>query len=91
MITIGTNDKSLQERLLRDSDTTLEKAIKLGQAAEVTRKHAKIIQNESEGKIAAAISRRDRHEHKLHKKREKFRKQLNDANFVHMQYYEKLC
>ena len=54
MITIGTNDKALQERMLREPDINLDRCIKLGQAAEITRKHAKIIQAHSEEKSTAA-------------------------------------
>ena len=57
IITIGTNDKALQERILREPDINLDKCIKLGQAAEVTRKHAKIIQAHSEEKSTSAITK----------------------------------
>ena len=40
MIVCGTNDNSLKERLLRESELTLSKAISAGHAAEETRKHA---------------------------------------------------
>ena len=57
MITIGTNDKGLQERMLREPDINLDKCIKLGQAAEITRKHAKINQAQSEEKSTAAFTK----------------------------------
>ena len=41
MIVCGVIDNSLRERLLRDADLTLEKAIASGHAAEETRLHAK--------------------------------------------------
>ena len=40
MIVCGTKDNSLRERLLRECDLTLSKAISAGHAAEETRKHA---------------------------------------------------
>ena len=43
MIVCGTNDNSLRERLLRESELTLPKAISAGHAAEETRKHAREI------------------------------------------------
>ena len=58
MIIIGTNDKALQERLLRDPEMDLLKAIRHGQAAELTRKHAKALQSDSSIKTAAAITRK---------------------------------
>eukprot|EP00112_Aurelia_sp_Birch-Aquarium-sp1_P025750 Seg874.6 transcript_id=Seg874.6/GoldUCD/mRNA.D3Y31 product="putative protein K02A2.6" protein_id=Seg874.6/GoldUCD/D3Y31 len=56
MITIGTNDKALQER---EPEINLDKCIKIGQAAEITRKHAKIIQAHSEEKSTSAITKTD--------------------------------
>ena len=44
MIVCGTNDNSLRERLLLESQLTLPKAISAGHAAEETRKHAREIQ-----------------------------------------------
>ena len=43
MIVCGTRDNSLRERLLRECDLTLSKAISAGHAAEETRKHAREI------------------------------------------------
>ena len=43
MIVCGTKDNSLRERLLRECDLTLSKAITAGHAAEETRKHAREI------------------------------------------------
>ena len=40
MIVIGVTSNSLRERLLRMDNLNLENAVKLGQAAEVTKKHA---------------------------------------------------
>eukprot|EP00795_Rhopilema_esculentum_P009803 gene9803-18365_t len=57
MITIGTNDKALQERVLREPEINLDKCIKIGQAAEITCKHAKIIQAHSEEKSTSAITK----------------------------------
>ena len=41
MIVCGVADSGLRERLLRDADLTLEKAIAAGHAAEETKLHAK--------------------------------------------------
>ena len=41
MIVCGKNDNSLRERLLREYELTLPKAISAGHAAEETRKHAR--------------------------------------------------
>ena len=47
MIIIGILDKRPQERLLRESDITLENTIKHCQAIEVTKKHVKILQHQA--------------------------------------------
>ena len=57
MITIRTNDVALQERLLREPDIDLDKSIKLGKAAEVTRQQAKILQAHGEEKSMSAITK----------------------------------
>ena len=43
MIVCGTKDNSLRERLLRECDLTLSKAISAGHAAEETSKHVREI------------------------------------------------
>ena len=43
MIVSGTNDNAFHERLLRESDLTLSRAISAGHAAEKTQKHAREI------------------------------------------------
>ena len=43
MIVCDTNDKEPRERLLRESDLTLPRAISAGHAAEEIRKHAREI------------------------------------------------
>ena len=43
MIFCGTNENAFLERLLRESDLTLSRAISAGHAAEETRKHAREI------------------------------------------------
>ena len=43
MIICGTNDNAFRERLLRESDLTLSRAISAGHAAEVAQKHAREI------------------------------------------------
>ena len=48
MIVCGTYDNSLRERLLRESELTLPKAIPAGHAAEETRKHAREILKSNE-------------------------------------------
>ena len=48
LIVCGTNDDSLKERLLRESELTLSKAISASHAAEETRKHARKILKSSE-------------------------------------------
>ena len=48
MIACGKNDNSLRERLLRQSELTLPKAISAGHAAEKTRKHAREILKSNE-------------------------------------------
>ena len=48
VIVCGTNDNSLRERLLRESELTLPKAISAGHAAEETRKHAREILKSNE-------------------------------------------
>ena len=48
MVICGINDNKLRERMLRETDLTMDKAIKLGQAAEETKKHVKQFKNNSE-------------------------------------------
>ena len=48
MIVCGTNNNSLRERLLHDSELTLPKAISAGHAVEETRKHAREILKSNE-------------------------------------------
>ena len=48
IIVVGVLDDRLRERMLRESDLTLEKAIKLGQSAEQTKRHIKEFKQESE-------------------------------------------
>ena len=48
MVIIGILDKRLQERLLRESDITLEKTIEHCQANEVTKKHVETLQHQAE-------------------------------------------
>ena len=48
VIVCGTNDNSLRERLLRESELTLPKAMSAGHAAEETRKHAREILQSNE-------------------------------------------
>ena len=69
MIVCGTKDNSLRERLLRETDLTLSRAISAGHAAEETRKHAREIQSSNP---TADL-------HRIHK-HEKFRKNPNTEN-----------
>ena len=57
VIIMGLLDNKLRERLLREPDLTLEKAIKHGQAAEETKQHARMLQRqlESEKKSIDAV------------------------------------
>ena len=48
MIICGVTDNKLRERMLREADLDLNKAIKLGQAAEETKKHAQQLKVERE-------------------------------------------
>ena len=48
MIVCGITDHTLRERLLRDGDLTLEKAIAAGHAAEETKRHAKELKEHQE-------------------------------------------
>ena len=50
IIICGINDNRLRERLLREPDLTLQKAIQLGHAAEETKRHVKELQKETDGK-----------------------------------------
>ena len=56
MIIIGILDKRLQERLLRESDITLENTIKHCQASEVTKKHVKILRHQAAPASVAKMS-----------------------------------
>ena len=57
MITIGTTNVALQERLLREPDIDLDKSIKLGKPAEVTSQQAKLLQAHGEEKSTSAITK----------------------------------
>ena len=57
MIVCGTNDNSLRERLLRESELTLSKAIFAVHAAEETRRHAREILKSNETADLHRISR----------------------------------
>ena len=48
MIVCGVADNTLRERLLRDGDLTLEKAIAAGHAAEETKRHAQELKEHQE-------------------------------------------
>lgn len=46
-IVMGIRDKSTQEKLLREADLTLEKAINFCRAVEISKSQSKVLQNES--------------------------------------------
>ena len=48
IVVIGVTDDSLRERMLREPNLTLERAITLGQSAEQTKIHAKELKQEAE-------------------------------------------
>jgi len=48
-IVVGINDPKLRERLLRETDLTLEKAIKLCRITEQSKEQSKIFTNHSDG------------------------------------------
>lgn len=48
MIICGVTDNKLRERFLREADLDLDEAIKLGQAAEETKRHVKELKQEQE-------------------------------------------
>ena len=75
MIVCGVTDRSLRERLLRDAELTLEKAVAAGHAAEETRRHAKELRSYQDN-----VNRRTGKEHKKHDKdkRDKQSKHEND-------------
>ena len=68
MIVCGVNDRSLRERLLRDADLTLEKAIAAGHAAEETKRHAKELRSYQDNADVHKVNRRMGKEHKKHDK-----------------------
>ncbi len=57
MIVCGITDNPLRERLLRDADLTLEKAIAAGHAAEETKRHAKELKEHQEPAGVQKINR----------------------------------
>ena len=57
MIVCGITDNPLRERLLRDADLTLEKAIAAGHAAEETKRHAKELKEHQESADVHKINR----------------------------------
>ena len=48
IVVIGVTDDSLRERVLREPNLTLERAIALGKSAEQTKIHAKEVKQEAE-------------------------------------------
>eukprot|EP00794_Sanderia_malayensis_P014552 gene14552-16054_t len=62
MIVCGVADPSLRERLLRDAELTLEKAVAAGHAAEETRRHAKELRSYQDNIDIHNVNRRMRKE-----------------------------
>ena len=98
MIIIGILDKRLlQERLLRESDITLENAIKHCQVSEVTKKHVKILQHQAAPASVAKISTKKVRTSKCHAKEslEEFIKQCKFCSYRHKRgkcpAYNKVC
>ena len=58
MIVCGVADNTLRERLLRDGDLTLEKAIAAGHAAEETKRHAQELKEHQESADLHKVNRR---------------------------------
>ena len=95
IVIIGTNDKSLQERLLREPDIDLDKAINHGQAAELTKKQARVLQTDSNLRSAAAIVRKNNYSQSNNKPKKEL---INQCKFCSYTYerrncpaYNKLC
>ena len=65
MIVCGTNDNAFRERLLRESDLTLSKAINAGHVAEETRKHACEILQFQSGATLHKINKLRKHRHQV--------------------------
>ena len=57
MIVCGVVDNTLRERLLRDGDLTLEKAIAAGHAEEETKRHAQELKEHQESADAHKVNR----------------------------------
>ena len=74
MIVFCTRDKSFRERLLRECDLTLSKAISAGHAAEETRKHAReIIRSQPTADIDKIIKKKlNKSSHNSHNQKCKF-------------------
>ena len=68
MIVCGVTDRSLHERLLRDAERTLEKAITAGHGAEETKRHAKEVRSYQDNTDIHKVNRRMAKEHKKHDK-----------------------
>ena len=65
--------------MLREPDIDLEKAIKLGQAAEVTRKHAKNIQTQSDEKSTSAVIKTGKDRKASHHTKGKVRQKFSNV------------
>ena len=48
MIVIGILDERVRERLIRESELTLKRAIEIGQSSEQTKQHSEVLRHESE-------------------------------------------
>ena len=46
-VVLGIEDKKLQERFLRETELSLQKALDIGHAAEITKIHVKMLQSQS--------------------------------------------
>ncbi len=68
MIVCGVADPSLRERLLRDAELTLEKAVAVGHAAEETRRHAKELRSYQDNIDVHNVNRRMRKEQRKYDK-----------------------
>ena len=82
MIVCGIADNTLRERLLRDGDLTLEKAIAAGHAAEETKRHAQELKEHQESADVHKVNRsKDNQPRRPDKKSKQFDNTINKCKF----------
>ena len=87
MIRCGVSDHGLRERMLREPDINLKKAVELGQAAEETKLHAKQLAED----MSRSVHKIKKHKHGIPKDKEEKRSKSPAKTAVKMINNCKFC